>query len=182
MICTATTAKGQPCKAAPLDNQDICVAHAGRNGRPTKLTDRLADEIVDHIQHGAYAEIAARACGIDESTFYRWLETGEADQEHGRDTPHASFRKGVKRAEADAEVCAIRYVFACGDSWQARMTYLERKFPKRWGRRERHEVEHSGAIGKPEPVEVPDDDAWHRQVADVLEEAGAVDAGRNGHP
>ena len=49
---------------------------------------------------------------------------------------------------ADQLVWAVDIIQkAMTESWQAALTYLERKFPARWSRRER--VEHSGPEGGP---------------------------------
>jgi hypothetical protein len=46
------------------------------------------------------------------------------------------FRDAVKRAEREAEIRAVAIIQNhMARSWQAAMTYLERKFPGRWGRR-----------------------------------------------
>lgn len=48
-----------------------------KSGRPSKLTPRLRDQIVGYVRVGNFASVAARAAGIGESTFYRWMERGE---------------------------------------------------------------------------------------------------------
>jgi transposase-like protein len=101
-------------------------------GRRSKLTPELQEKIVRVIRAGNYAYIAAEYAGIGQSTFYRWLEQGEA-QTTG---PYRDFREAVKAAEREAEIRAVATVQQhMGKSWQAAMTYLERKFPQRWGRR-----------------------------------------------
>ena len=46
--------------------------------RKSKLNEERAQKIIELIEEGAYAAQAARAAGIGERTFYRWLEHGEA--------------------------------------------------------------------------------------------------------
>ena len=79
-----------------------------------------------------YAQVAAVYAGIGERTFYRWMELGEGAKA-GR---YRQFWQAVKAAEGEAEVraAAIIQKKMTGD-WRAAMTYLERKHPKRWGRR-----------------------------------------------
>lgn len=43
-------------------------------GRPTKLTPELAATVVAYVRAGSFANVAARASGISESTYYRWLD------------------------------------------------------------------------------------------------------------
>ena len=92
----------------------------------------MQEKIVRVIRAGNYAYIAAEYAGIGQTTFYRWLEQGEA-QKTG---PYREFREAVKAAEREAEIRAVATVQQhMATSWQAAMTYLERKFPQRWGRR-----------------------------------------------
>jgi len=47
------------------------------------------------------------------------------------------FFRSIKKAEGEAEVHAVAIIRqSMGKSWQAAMTWLERKNPKDWGRRE----------------------------------------------
>jgi len=68
-------------------------------GRPTKLTPKVQERIVQGIRLGMPYEHAARYGGIDKTTFYRWLEKGEAQ---GRGA-YRDFRNAVKDAEGQAE-------------------------------------------------------------------------------
>lgn len=100
-------------------------------GRKSKLTPAVQERIVEAIRGGNYAQVAARCAGIDDSTFYRWLEKGEAEEEGA----YRDFHDAVKAAEAVAEDAAVQCVIsAMPDSWQAAMTFLERRFAQRWRR------------------------------------------------
>jgi hypothetical protein len=56
--------------------------------------------------------------------------------EREEDGPYRAFRDAVKSAESEAEVRAVAIIQRhMGTNWQAAMTYLERKYPSRWGRR-----------------------------------------------
>jgi hypothetical protein len=104
----------------------------GKPGRPSKLTPELQEKIVTAIRAGNYAEIAAGYAGIGTTTYYRWMQQGE-EQSSGR---YREFREAVKAAEGEAEIRAVAMVQKqMPEHWQAAMTYLERKFPARWGRR-----------------------------------------------
>jgi transposase len=135
--CAADTKSGKPCRRKPLAGGKYCHAHSGAPvGRPTKLTPQVHERIVGLIEAGSYAEPAARAAGISASTFYSWMERGELEE----DGIFREFREAIKRAEAVAEVSAVKVVTsAMPRSWQAAMTFLERKHPDRWGRRTRAE-------------------------------------------
>ena len=110
----------------------------GIGGRSTKLTPEIQEKIVSAIRAGNYAVIAAEYAGICESTFYGWLRRGRAEAKG----PFFQFMQAIKGAEREAEVRAVAHVQKhMGENWTAAMTYLERKFPQRWGRRDRTPVE-----------------------------------------
>jgi transposase-like protein len=108
-------------------------------GRPDKLTPQVQERIIQAVRGGNYVEVAARYAGIDKAQFYRWLERGEREKA-GK---FRDFRNAIKDAEAAAEAEAVAQVrLAARDSWQAGMTWLERKFPERWGRNDRLNITH----------------------------------------
>jgi len=112
--------------------------------RPSKLSEAVQDRIVSAIRAGNYAEIAARSAGIAPSTYYRWLERGERDEEG----PYAGFVAAVRLAEAEAEVHAVAIMRrAMTDDWRAALSYLERRHPGRWRRRTSTEL--TGRDGGP---------------------------------
>lgn len=106
---------------------------AKRAGRPTKLTPQLQRRIVELIRAGNYASVAAAASGIAERTYYDWLARGS--REHH--SIYAEFLQTIKEASARAEVEAVSGVRTADRGWQAHMTWLERRYPSRWGRRAR---------------------------------------------
>jgi hypothetical protein len=105
-------------------------------GRPTKCTPETVAKIVEAVRVGNYAETAARLAGIDDQTYWNWVKAGEKGEE-----PYKSFLGAVKEAEGEAERAALARVNAGGSgpdqvSWQSAAWYLERKFPKKYGRRD----------------------------------------------
>lgn len=102
-------------------------------GRKTKLNKKLQDRVYEALRGGNTRRVAALVAGIDESTFYAWINRGEAGE-----APFAEFLKTVKAAEAEAEEESLLQIkTAARDSWQAAAWYLERKRPDDWGRRDR---------------------------------------------
>jgi hypothetical protein len=103
------------------------------------------------LQQGSFRNRAAAACGIGESTFYRWLELSRPHTVGGRAArprpQYVEFREAVEAAEASAEqflVTTIRMaaydvkpgadggaVITVKD-WRAAAYLLERKFRDRW--------------------------------------------------
>jgi hypothetical protein len=120
-----------------------------KGGRPSNLTPEVQEKIVTAIRAGNYAQVAAVYAGITERTYYRWMELGE----QARGGRYLQFFQAVKAAEGEAEVRAVAIIQKkMPDDWRAAMAYLERKHPKRWGRRV--DVTSGDEPLKPIPVEI----------------------------
>jgi transposase len=137
--------------------------------RPSKLTPAVQDRIVAAIRAGNYAEPAARSAGVSPATYHRWMARGEKEPSG----IYRDFYEAVRKAEADAEVEAVARVRrAMPDDWRASMTYLERRYPERWRRRDSHE--HTGAGGG--PVRISEamfkDDETRKALREALRRAG----------
>ena len=106
-----------------------------RIGAPSTLGDPdKVQLLLASIRDGNYREVAIRQAGIAKQTFYNWLKRAEA----GQSAPKA-FVDALEKAEADAEAETVRNVRQASklpQFWAAGMTYLERKHPDRWGRRQ----------------------------------------------
>jgi len=105
--------------------------------RQTKALNRaVVDRIIQAIEKGCTLRAAASAGPISESTLHSWLRQADIDQITGVDSPHAEFRRRVDVANAAAER-AITELFRaqCPTDWRACVAFLERRFPKDWGRR-----------------------------------------------
>jgi len=101
-----------------------------RVGRPTSLTPEVAEIIVDAMRAGNYAETAACLAGISVATLRNWLRDGRRNL-----SPElAEFARSVAQARAIAEVRDLEKI-GRDPSWQAAAWRLERRHPKRWGRR-----------------------------------------------
>jgi hypothetical protein len=113
-------------------------------GRPTKLSAELQARLCEAIRSGNYRETAAQWAGVSPETLSRWM--------HRKGARYDAFRRAVLEAERAAEIRAVALVMkaAADDPAHARW-WLERKFPDRWGRRERHEL--TGEGGGPVRVE-----------------------------
>ena len=90
------------------------------------------------IENGSYQKVAACQFGVGESTFYAWMEKAEG----GVGGQFQELLESVKNASAVAESRAIQTILA-DDSWQSKAWYLERRFPERWGRKDRLEAHHT---------------------------------------
>lgn len=145
-----------------------------RPGRPTALTGEVAEQIEAYIREGAYPETAARAAGVSERSYYRWLERGEAeserreayDSEHPlyaemdlagqaevdpdeaetrtREDVYLAFWQSTQKAVALAEIETVSSVRSGGQDWQSRAWVAERRWRDRWGRTQRTEISGPG--------------------------------------
>lgn len=140
-------------------------------GRPTKMNEVVADKILNAVRAGNYIETAAAHAGITKETLYAWLRRAAAEQERVMKNPGAKIRKSeapfvqfsdaVNKAFADAEIRDVTLIAnAATSDWKAAAWRLERKFPDRWGRKDRiaAELEHKGNVGLNVVVSYGDED------------------------
>ena len=122
-------------------------------GRKSKLTKELIEEAAKYIRAGNYACVVANYLGIGESTWYRWLSEGE----QAKSGLKREVWEAIKKAEAVPEIRNVNIIQqAAEENWQAAMTYLQRRFPERWGRRDfqvNGEIQHTGKDGDSISVE-----------------------------
>lgn len=115
---------------------DIAAAYIPpQTGRPADIGNAdIVQELLEAVDNGNYIETAAELAGISKTTIYEWLKRGEAGE-----TPYKSFANALKRASARAEAAEVTKVREAGNDprfWAASMTYLERRHPERWARRQ----------------------------------------------
>lgn len=130
-------------------------------GHLPKLTPEVQATIVNYVRAGAYIETAAAAAGISKDSFYRWMRRGAREKQrvekilaedetatfdevvNEEERRYVEFVDAVEKALAEAELRDLLVIgqAAKAGAWQAAAWRLERKFPERWGRRDRLEVE-----------------------------------------
>lgn len=128
-------------------------------GRPTLLTRELAGQIVQLVEVGQYPAQAAVSVGIDRATYYNWMKRGREahrTQKTGAplsqdEVPFLEFFDAVTRAGAKGIGRHVTIIaLAAEKDWRASAFFLERRDPKRWGRRDHLAVEgqmrHSGRV------------------------------------
>jgi len=121
--------------------------------RPTKLNQMLQDKLVECIRQGAYYETACRCVGIGYRTFRTWMTKGEGESAG----QYGQFRQAIKQAEAEAEIRLVElWQQQAITNWQAARDFLERRYPERWGRKDRAALEVSGPDGAPLEINVHD--------------------------
>ncbi len=138
-------------------------------GRKTKLTPEIQETICNWLKLGYYQEDAAIMAGIAPSTYYDWLKKG-AEEDSKQDEIKAlgdgssplpaihedsdielvyvfsEFSEAVARARAEAEGAHIKNIRRAADNgtWQASAWFLERSFPKKWGKRSTLDIDAQG--------------------------------------
>ena len=114
-----------------------------RTGRQTKLTPALQKKIVEALVAGNYIETACSYSGVAPATYYKWME---ASNKPNARKDLIEFREAVEKARAEAEVRNVVYINEVAKTnYQAAAWWLERSFPKRWGRQQSVELTGSGA-------------------------------------
>jgi hypothetical protein len=108
------------------------------------------DVIVAAVRNGNYRTVAAKLAGISPNTLQMWL----ADAKDNPDSKYWRLRTDMETAEAECEADMVEVVRDAAlsgrpNTWQAAMTWLERKDPARWGRNETLRVE-----GGDNPIQV----------------------------
>lgn len=112
-------------------------------GRPTKLTPEVQERICQAIRAGNYYESACAYAGIAYSTFREWMVKGEK----AKSGKYREFMEAIKKAEYEAEVRMVAmWQKHMPDNWQAIATFLERRYPDRWGKKDQMNLNHSGGI------------------------------------
>jgi transposase len=98
--------------------------------RPSKCTEAVAKKILAAIRAGNFREVAAEFAGIDPGTLMRWMKR--------KGEPYRSFRVALLEAERASEVLLVKRQMRFAEKdVKANQFLLERKFPERWGRRDR---------------------------------------------
>lgn len=134
----------------------------GAGGRPSELTPERREKILNAIKVGCTREAAAMLGGVGVTTLYRWLQKGRT----ARAGDYREFWQAVQEAEAQAELVLIARVRqASATHWKAAAWILERRHPRRWGRRDRMTLagdrhaplaaEFTLAVPKPPKTEAP---------------------------
>ena len=99
-------------------------------GRPTLRSPEVIAAILTSLAIGNTREDSSLAAGISPSTLRLWCHED------------AALSPDVERAEAQARQRMVGVVVkaASDGTWTAAMTFLERRDPEHWGRRERIDI------------------------------------------
>ena len=105
--------------------------------RPKALTEEVQDAILDGLALGMHLGPACFRAKIDPKSVTYWQRLVENEVEHAQ--VYADFFQKIKQALALSEELALTTLKAGQPGWQAQAWFLERRFPQRWGRKDRVE-------------------------------------------
>lgn len=109
-------------------------AQKNKGGRPSSMTPEIRAKLLEALRGGNYRGVACQWAGVDDSTLRRWMRKGLDEP----DSEWAKFREEVIEAEQSAEVRAVALIMRGAESDPKHAQWwLERKFPERWGRKDR---------------------------------------------
>ena len=122
-------------------------------GRKLTLTKKIQDQIVKILEAGNYQKTAYESLGINENTYFKWIQAGEKAQEkEGKLTKseqqYLQFLQAIKKAIQASRQFHVKIIkdSAQKGNWQASAWFLERTAYEEFGRKERQE--HTGKDGK----------------------------------
>ena len=108
-----------------------------------KLNEQLITQACEHIRNGVPQKYVAQYLGISEHTWYEWLKHGE-EQKKGI---YSQFKQSVKKAQAEAIAKNVQLIQkAAITNWQAAAWWLERRYPKEFGRKDRMDMSSNDGI------------------------------------
>lgn len=113
--------------------------------RSPKISKELVDEFLTYKENGISDKDACDMVGINQATFYRWMqevETGIDANNPERPASNLELKRelstGLKRAQAAFKAYHIQNITkASKKSWQASAWILERFYPKEFSRIDR---------------------------------------------
>ena len=106
-----------------------------RRGRPTKLTKELIEQIATLVRAGNYIETACNFVGLSKDTYFRWAKEGA----RAKSGLKRLFSDSIKSAVAESEIRDVEFIRK-NETWQSKAWRLERRFPDRWGNRQKVEL------------------------------------------
>jgi hypothetical protein len=113
--------------------------HKSKAGRPSLLSEELMKKLCDLIRSGVYVKTACQIVGIGTATYYEWMKRGRIEES----SVFSKFLDSIKKAEAEGEGALVLGIRK-DESWQSKAWLLERKYPDRWGRKDK--IEHEGGM------------------------------------
>lgn len=102
--------------------------------KPIALTPEVQAKILQYIEAGNYPSTACEASGISYDAVKYWLRKWENNDEDAQ--KFADFFVSLKNSISIGECSALQTLKQGGPGWQAQAWFLERRFYKKWGKKE----------------------------------------------
>lgn len=118
-------------------------------GRPTKLTPKIQEVMVNLITVGVPPYRAAILAGIHPDTYYNWRK--KAKKNPLRKNKWTKFFGEIEAAKAEAIHNSLKIIQDSND-WKAHAWLLEKIGKEDFGKQEKIQLEHSGKIDKGMPI------------------------------
>lgn len=166
-----------------------------------ELTDEMIMEIAKLVEAGNYISVACAASGIHRATYQAWMHTGQrvsarleaTEQEIDPDEYPPDLIPAdvepyewqcyklfwvLETSEAKAEATAVILIRKqMPEQWTAAMTFLERRYPDRWRKRQTFEqvtidggsIDEQAVIEDPEAVSMVHDLLEKIQAGETIE-------------
>lgn len=99
-------------------------------GRPEILNDALMLQICECIATGLSVLSACAYCNISRESYYHWKKLGKEKP----DSIYGLFLANIKQADVQGEIRLLTDIQRDA-SWQSKAWILERRWPKKWGRK-----------------------------------------------
>ena len=118
------------------------------------LTKALQKQIIEILEAGNYQKTAYESLGINERTYFKWIEVGEKAQKKEEKLTKTEetclqFFQSIKKAVQSARQVNLAIICKAAQdgSWQAAAWFLERTDFEHFGNKSK--FEHTGKDGKP---------------------------------
>lgn len=137
------------------------------------LNDELIETIAQAIRVGSYVETAVALAGVSKDSFYRWLRQAENDDANEMTV---KLSDAVKKALAESEKRDLDVIDRAAQQgeWTAAAWRLERKFPNKWGRQSKVQLEHTGMDGGPIEVQSMTEDEMETRIEKLLQKRAVL--------
>ena len=122
----------------------------------TILTKTMIEEISKRIKAGCYVKATVGSLGIEERTYYRWIERGQmalklkaiGQKVKESEEIYCQLCQSIRTSENESEVLLTTMIFSqAQQDWKAALEILARKYPERWGRKDHLDFKGSMDLG-----------------------------------
>lgn len=118
-----------------------------------KLNKEFIEKAREYLVDGNYVITVSKLMGINEKTWYDWVNQGNRDIEEGKTSIFSKFCKMILEAEAEAEARNVKIIRTASETdWKAASWYLARKGKSKW--LEKTEIELTVPVKAPTQAEL----------------------------